>query len=442
MKKVLIVSYFFPPVNLPGSYRAAKFVKYLRQFGWEPIVLTARRGDAGGRPLDYALLDDIPEATTIIRTHSIEPLRLFVTLTKPFRKTIDLQATVNEGDGQQNTRAPLSPRHLARGLLRLLTKYLFSLPDPYVGWVPFAAVAAVQAFRRQKPNVVFTSSPPLSSHLVGLVLKAVFGVPWVADFRDPWLSLFREKKSLAEKAESYLGRQVLKKADKIISVSDEMNEKFTRSYPLICSDKYDLITNGYDPDDYTGIMPYRFDKFTILHTGEVFKRDPSPVLESVKRLAASEKIGKDFQLVFLGSLYKKPIRADDATRDMIKVWEPVPHRNAVGYMLGADVLLLLMGETADYTIGYSSKFFEYLFANKPILAIAPDGPIPGLVESANLGFCYKPTDGESIGEGIMWLYSRWKEGRRFADRGRDILRRFHRKTLAEKLARLLNEVSP
>ena len=441
IKKALFVSYSFPPVNTPGGCRTAKFVKYLRPFDWQAIVITAKRKNGKGRPLDPSLLGDVPEGTTIIRVHSIEPLRLLFKLSGLLQKALRINWR-RGAQGIQNKGDPRFPaRSLLKKILRATLERPLSIPDQYIGWVPFALASALHAVRKQRPKVIFTSSPPLSCHLVGLVLKAVLGIPWVADFRDVWPSFFAQKKAPDERIQDHVGTSILRRADKVISVSDAIIGEFSKRHPALPRKKFKVITNGYDPDDFRDVPPLRFDRFTILHTGEIFNRDPSVVLDSLRDLASSGQIGKDLQLVFLGTLYKASITTDEVTRDLVKIIAPVPHREAISCMLGADVLLLLIGDREDHTITYPSKLFEYVFVNRPILAISSRGPVPELVKSAKLGFSYKPTEKDSVSQCILSLYSRWQAGTLVCLQDKSIMAGFHRKALTKQLAEVLNQVS-
>jgi glycosyltransferase involved in cell wall biosynthesis len=320
-----------------------------------------------------------------------------------------------------------------------------SIPDQYIGWFPSAALSGIAAVRKHHIRVVFTTALPLTSHLVGLTLKKRFGLKWIADFRDIWPWLSKNDRSVYERIESRVVKAVLENADKITTVSDEMSEELRLSYPSAAQEKFHVITNGFDPEDYEGVSPARFDRFTILHAGEMyqsFSTGPDALLNALRELVLENRIGEDFRLVFLGSRHKGFLKkVDDVLSPFIELRDPVPHDAAISHMLGADALLLLIGDGDSFTIGYTSKFFEYMFAKRPILAISPGGPVSDLIRRAGVGFCYRPDEKEGIKQCLLDLYSGWKKGELATRRDETVVAEFSRKALTGKLAGLLDEVS-
>lgn len=438
MKRALIISYWFPPDNLPGSYRAGKFVKYLNEFGWKPTVLTARKSDASSRPFDTTLLGDMPPDTDIIRTRSIEPLRLIARLTKIGYK----QPGLNDKTGRPTQQlAGLSgpAEKIAKKIYKTTIEKLFSIPDPYIGWVPSAVLKARQIIDKQAPTVMFTSSPPLSTHLVGFRLKKMFGIPWIADFRDVWPAFFLQRKTIFDRINDRTALSILRTADKVVAVSEPMRQEFISRDPAASIGKYELIYNGFDPDDYKTIDPTDFDRFTILYTGEVFQRDPSSVLNATKELVKDGLIGRDFQIIFLGTINRDFVSNRELVGDFVKICDPVPHSQALSSMLGANLLLLLVGESKDHSITIPAKLFEYMFANKPILAISPDGPVSDLIKKAGLGFSYEYNQKDLIKERILKLYLQWKKRTLQNDRDEEVVRGFNRRFLTQRLVDIFEE---
>ncbi|KPL02135.1 MAG: hypothetical protein AMJ73_09210, partial [candidate division Zixibacteria bacterium SM1_73] len=201
-RKVLLITYYFPPMGMGGVQRTSKFAKYLPGFGWTPFVLTVK--DVHYWAEDPSLLEELPPEVKVIRTGSFDPLRISFKLKSLFKKRKQRNKYVKESTAQRSK----------------LSSWLF-FPDSKIGWVPFALLSGLNLIRKERIDLIFTTSPPPSLHLVGYLLKLLTGKPWVVDFRDPWtgykFEIFPTRLHLFLK--NQLVRLIIKNADRIISAN-------------------------------------------------------------------------------------------------------------------------------------------------------------------------------------------------------------------------------
>ena len=238
MKRVLVISYYFPPSGGPGVQRMLKFVKYLPDFGWQPTVLTVRADHASYPDLDATLEAEIPASVEVVKTRSWDPYALYARLQGKSRtEAVGVGFVKDEAEGWMQR------------LAKWMRANLF-LPDARVGWVPFALHAAKRMMEQEPFDVVITSGPPHSTHLVGRALKRRFGCRWVVDMRDPWtdISYYKELPHTppALRMDAALERSVLSRADAVISVSEGVGDLLKAKAPL---HQYETLPNGYDPAD-------------------------------------------------------------------------------------------------------------------------------------------------------------------------------------------------
>lgn len=261
MKRLLIITYYWPPTGGSGVQRWVKFSKYLPQYGWQPVIYTPENPER--LAYDESLLGDVPECAEIIRTRIVEPYGIYRRL-------------VGKKGGQTEVNPVSGGRKSLMQRLSLWVRGNFFIPDPRVSWVR-PSVRFLKRYLREHPvDAVVTTGPPQSMHLIGLGLKKALGVRWLADFRDPWTEIFYYKHlglgKFADSRHHRLERQVLDSADTVIAVTPYVRDDFRRRTATPVA----LITNGFDEDDFAGRTPARHeDRFTIVHTG-LFAADGNP----------------------------------------------------------------------------------------------------------------------------------------------------------------------
>ncbi|MBT8204894.1 MAG: glycosyltransferase family 4 protein [Eudoraea sp.] len=359
MRKVLIITYYWPPSGGPGVQRWLKFAKYLREFDVEPIIYTPSNPDY---PItDPVLTDEVPDGLKIYRRPIIEPYRFAGWFS---RKNTD------------RIRSGIIPdkRQSAMDRFLLWIRGNLFIPDARKLWVKPSIGYLRKLIDQEQPQAIITTGPPHSMHLIGLGLKKYFPIPWFADFRDPWtnigyhnqlrLSAFAKKKHLR------LEQRVLNTADVIIVTSETTKKEFKG----LTQRPIEVITNGYD----TGYEnPEPLDKrFTISHIGSLLsKRNPTNLWQVLGELLSENAQFRDrFTLQLIGVVGREVLDSIESfgLKANTQVLEYVPHDKAVQYQKQAQVLLLAEINTPETRGIVPGKLFEYLAARRPILGIGPE----------------------------------------------------------------------
>ncbi len=417
MKRLLIITYYWPPTGGSGVQRWVKFSKYLPQYGWQPVIYTPENPER--LSVDESLLSDIPECAEIIRTHITEPYGIYRRLTGSSGGT----AEVNPLNSQK--KSPL------KRLSVWLRGNLF-IPDPRVSWVR-PSVRFLSKYLREHPvDAVVTTGPPQSMHLIGRGLKRKLGVKWIADFRDPWTEMFYYKHlsltKCSDRKHRRLERSVLDEADLVIAVSPRVQADFASRTDT----PVELITNGFDEDDFSGTLPERGDdKFTIVHTG-LFAADGNP-LNLWDALAAKCREDAEFrrrlQIRLAGKTDQEIIEAirERGLGDNLVNLGYLPHSQTVAEQRGADVLLLPLRQEPEYAKVLPGKIFEYLAALRPVLGIGEvDSAAATILRDSGAGEMFGWDEKDALMEFIMETHP--------SPSGVD---RYSRRRLTERLVELL-----
>lgn len=370
-KKILIITYYFPPGGGSGVQRWLKFIKYLPAFGIAPIVLTVNEDEASYPQLDYSLLQDIPEGTRIERTRTKEILRLY--------KKLSPDKGLPQG-GFSTEKAP--------SLFQRVSRFIrgnFFLPDPRRGWNKYAFGRACELIEKENIKTVITTSPPHSTQLIGLMLKERFpDMVWIADLRDPWTDIFYYKELyptvFADMINRHYEKTVLEKADKIIVTSEATKKTFLRKSNRLDATKISVITNGFDPDDFNHIQAENDNRFIITYIGVLYNSDDIKGF-----LGAFEKRAdkKDFCLRFVGqsSEVVRPL-LNEHTTPFVELLPAVPHPEAVALMCRSNMLVLLIPRGKKEAEFLPGKLFEYLATGNPILCLSESDSEAGKIINA------------------------------------------------------------
>lgn len=445
VKTVLVVTPYFPPVGGGGVQRITKFVRYLRDFDWNPIVLTIDQ--PAYSTFDPSLVSELPTDLPIYRVKAIQPTAFYFTLKRSRR----LQAT-------EITPTVTSPNLLRHNIYRMRTigRRFFQLvlvPDDKVGWVPYARHAALKIIQKQHIDLIFTTCPPYSANMVGAYLTRRTGIPWVADFRDPFLGsdLVPIPTLLHHRFFQDLERHWVQHAARVVSVSPVMTRNFTERYPEIDRDKWVTVLNGYDEEDFNliDIEPSQ-NLFLIRHIGTMYANaspDPDAFFRAIYELANADPDVKRFLRVeFIGAADAAWMGAARSgilkygLQDMILLRDPVSHMEAVQAMLDSSILLMMLGEKSGSEFAIRAKMFEYLRAHRMILALAPkDGAMFDLLHSMDGVHFESPNDSSAIASTLKTWFTMWKQGTlpHPENIGHEM---FGRRLLTKKLAQVFDEV--
>ena len=437
MNKVLMISYYFPPCGGPGSIRTTKFVKYLRDYNWEPVVLTVKGADY--HAWDASLSNEIPAGIQIYRTIIPEPYYFYRKLTgKKSTEPVDV-ATV---PGGHRNKKSLKER-FAEDI-----RATFFIPDARIGWLPFALKKGLQIIKQQQIKILYTSAPPFTCHLIGYFLKRMTKLPWVADFRDPWTQsyFYPSRPIISRRLEEKVEKKVVQNADRVISVNDQILNDLKEKYNLNDHIKWIAIPNGFDPSDFKNVSPIQDDAFTIVYTGSLNeKMSPENFLKAVGLLCSEqEDFSTDVKLIFVGRFAQNIsyLFDDNRLKDKIQLLPHLPHKESLKYVCGADLLLLLIPESKGNEVIMTTKIFEYIRSNRAILLLADRGEAAQLIQSLRWGFAVSSANIEAIKTQLWEIYQLWKSGQLSSKSAKppQFIFKFERKYLTEKLATVFRDV--
>lgn len=347
--------------------RWLKFVKYLPSFGWQPYVFTPENPTFEIR--DDSLLHDIPAEAEVIKLPIWEPYALF-------RKT---SALMGQQAPKQTDAVTTGKKSFLQSIASWVRGNVF-VPDARVFWVKPSVEFLSDFLVSNDIHTLVTTGPPHSMHLIGLRLKQQNpSLRWIVDLRDPWSEWdFLDTLSLtgwARRKHQRLEREVLQKADHVITIAPYHVDRFEK----LGGRKVTLITNGFDEDDFAGIVHTRTPKFTIRHIGMVDElRDPRPFMESVKMLLSKEPAWRERILIeFIGSVntaFRNHVMSDATLSSITAFRDPIPHGALVKLYGETDVQLLILAHTVQAPGNLPGKFFEYLASGNFIFGV---GPIEG-----------------------------------------------------------------
>lgn len=424
-KKVLIIAYYFPPLGMGGVQRVTKFVKYLPLFGWKPYVMTIRK--VGYMAKDPSLLDDIPGQARIVRTGSLDPLRIWWILKK----------TLTAEPGRSR---PLKADLMPGGAL--LSWLLF--PDNKVGWIPFALRKGLSLCRREGIDLIFSSSPPPSLHLTGYLIRRLAGIPWVADFRDPWIGYKQQSfpTALHLLLKRKLQRLIIDHAHQVLVANPAIQAEFKKDFPHAGNIR--LVDQGYDQEDFEGMAPASGSgTFTIGYLGTFSPDcDPEPVLAALRELTDQKLVPiEKIKLLHVGLSLRMNLERLIQKYHLQEVFEGkgyLPHRQALIQIRSCSVFVLV---TSDDPRVFPAKVYEYLPFGKPILSVAPkESEVGRMMSGMGLGPVISPKDLSGIKDALLFYYKKYLEGNLQANVDKEQVGRFRRRVQTERLASIFTEI--
>lgn len=425
MKKVLVITYYWPPAGGPGVQRVLKFVKYLPQFGYEPIVLTVENGEYPA--IDESLQKDVPTQLKVYNSRAWSPYQLFRKSTSK-DKSIDTFVL--------DDKKPSLKMRLAYFL-----RQEFFIPDARIGWVNSATKLAKKIIDKEGIDLVFSSSPPHSLQLIAKRIKSAANLPWVADFRDPWTDAFWEQNATRSKRSAArnlrLEQNVLSTADGRITVSQGVADLLDKNK----SRKYHLIPNGFDQADFNDLIreENRDEVLRITYTGSIAQSQvPDNVLEAI---AALNKRNIQVELHLYGkadATFFKKVKA-------LKLGDCFVHHGYISHdevlqkMLDADVLLLLIPR--DHGKGIlSGKLYEYLATGNYILGVGDStGAAAEVLHETSSG---KMIDFETSASSLLNELLERKKNGRLRTQDTQSIQQYTREFLTSQLAQIFDEVCP
>jgi glycosyltransferase involved in cell wall biosynthesis len=411
VKRLLLVSYYFPPLGGSGVFRALRLSKYLPRHDWAVTVLAA---SARVRTLkDPSLMGEVRSDVGVERTASFEPRLLYIALNR-----------------------------LGLGRLVQRLEPWLMIPDDHRGWVPFATRRGARILGEREYDAIVTTAGPYSAHLVGLRLRRRTGIPWVADFRDEWTTnpYLRDRYPTQwhRRLNRALEREVLHGADRVVSVSRPWLDAIRGVAPELDAAKFAVLSNGYDAEHFPTDPGPPPDRFRVVYTGVFYgHRSPHSFFEGVRRAVAPGRIPPDdLEIVFMGH-GGAAHDGDPVLGGLLRAFEHRPYFESLEQLRRAALLLLVVppeGGAGNHT----GKLFPYLASGRPILALAPEDNVAAeLVRSSRSGVVVAPDDPDAIARALVECHAAWRRGAGLGDQDRELIARYEADRQARDWAELL-----
>ena len=398
MKKVLIITYYWPPAGGPGVQRWLKFVKYLPEFNIKPIVYCPK--NPAYPTFDYSLYRDLSDELTVLKHPINEPMKV---LNKFFRDKIN------------NYSKGIIPKVNKQSLLDRLLIFIrgnFFVPDSRIFWVRPSVKYLSNYISNNQIDTIITTGPPHSIHLIGMELKSKFKLKWFSDFRDPWTAIGYHDNlklsSIIKKKHFKLEKVVLSKSDHIIVTSNRTKTLFSdyTTSPIT------VITNGFDTEIENKVT--LDENFTLTHVGFLSNDRNPQILWNVLSDLVNELKGfkEKFKLVLVGDTSPEILDSINLAglNPYLKLIGTVSHLEAIKYQNQSQLLLLLEANTIAASYIIPGKLFEYLSANRPIVAIGPEfSDIKPIISQTSTGEYFNYLEYEKLKSHILFLFSLYNQ---------------------------------
>lgn len=408
---VLMIAYYFPPLGGAGVQRSLKFAKYLPLYGWQPYILTVLENH---NLQDLSLIEEIPEGLIVNRTPI---LRL--------------------------------PSRLPWRVRYFINRWLLTV-DEQIGWLPFANSSGHKAIAEHKINLIYSTSAPYSAHLIARQLHHWTHLPWVADFRDPWMGnrFVHFPTALHRWINQHLEQSVFHEADRMIMNTEGARRYYLREYSDLPDEKFVTIPNGYDHDD----IPKQNQEikqskiFSIVHMGSLYQKTRSSkyFLTALHMALETGRLPQDkIRVRFIGNIDRETLMLVNHFKldGNVDFMGYLPHRKALSQLLAADLLLLIASYGAGSDLFVPAKLYEYMAIGKPILCLAEPGDCVDLILKARSGVIAPPNDVEKITNQLVSLYQLWQNGNLFITPDQQLIRNFELKQLTGQLACIFDDLA-
>jgi len=429
-KRVLIITYYWPPSGGAGVQRWLKFSKYLPDFDWEPVIYTPENPEV---PVDDpSLMEDVRPGLEVIKRPIVEPYSAY----KKF---------IGQKKGERVNAAFLS-ENKKPGLKEKLSVWIrgnFFIPDSRRFWIR-PSVRFLKKYLEEHPvDAIVSTGPPHSMHLIALALKKKLNIPWLADFRDPWTNIdFYPDLNLTPLADTKhrkLERKVITSCDEMVVVSRQMKTEFEE----LGGKNIHVITNGFDDADVSKETPETDEKFSIVHAGSLPpNRNPRILWKVLQELVtAMPELADSLQIKLVGKVDVSVLEdiRNHQLEPYLELVEYVPHDTVMKMLQQAQVLLLAINQTPNAKGILTGKFFEYLASCRPVLTIGPtDGDVANILKEVQAGLISGFDDEEGLKKNILEFFNRFREGNLSVNS--EGIHQYSRKNLTSTLAEHLNTI--
>lgn len=429
-KKVLIITYYWPPSGGSGVQRWVKFAKYLRECGWEPIIYTPSNPE---RPaIDHSLSKDVPKDLTVIQQPIWEPYTFY-------KKLVGLKKDEKLGSGLMKTGEESSFFHS----LSVWIRGNFFIPDARKFWIR-PSVKFLRDYLKKNPvDAIISTGPPHSMHMIAMNVAKYLSTPWLADFRDPWTNIdfFEELKlsKYARKKHHKLESKVLTTADDLVVISPTMKKEFQE----ITNTPISVVPNGFDKADFSEESYKAGSVFSLSHVGMMTPtRNPQVLWEALSELSKeNDRFRTNFKLRLIGKIdgtIKEDIDRFNI-QHLVQIESYVPHDEIIRIQQQSDALLLIINNTPNAPLILTGKLFEYLAAKRPIICLSPvEGDAKEVIDETKAGSFILYSEKDLLKSELMRLFRNWEKGTNPYE-GIDA-EKYSRRSLTKKIATQLNEL--
>lgn len=436
VNKVLYVTFDFPPRRTSAVYRHVGLNKYLGNFGWRSTILTAR--SRPGETEDPDLLRDFPSQVEVDRTRTVRLGAWEQPAASTIRKVGLLRSP--SSDPQQSW--------LDRRLRSLadVIQNIIHCPDETVGWVPFGLARALGLHMQHRFDLLYTSSPPRSAPLIGLLMKFFTGIPWIAEFRDPW---HPAKYPWRTRFERWLLSLLVRKADAVVLISEGLAEELKTSYGA-AREKVFVVSNGFDETDFerlpatpASLFPPGF--IHLAHFGTVYPGFSGKFFPALADLLHERpELRQLLRVHLIGYADDQDARRylnDDFFSGILIKHDFMPQAEALQAMAASTALLLFLGDPRISRLSGLGKIYWYLRVGRPILAIAPEGGTKDLIDAGHAGWVIDPQDTAGIKRALLEVIEECRNGASTRRASPEFVAQFRYDRLAGRLADVLNGVA-
>lgn len=447
MKNILIVAYVYPPLGGAGVQRTLKFAKFLKKFGYNVNVLTVNNEKSTIK--DESLKAESTDGIKVFRAMQREN---FIVNTMANRNITNVKTVKvkNKDDIIKKTSEITLKFKVKKKIKKILlnTYRNMYIPDDKISWKKDAVELGLRIIREEKIDIIYSTSAPYTGHLIACELKQKSNISWIADFRDQWVTNpFADYTNYAKRKNEKMEKAVIEKANVVISVSKPIIDDFIYRYKNQRADKFKIITNGYDEDDF---KDYNMDnippKYIITYNGTLYgKISPKNFLIAIDRLIDDKKIKQEELIIrFVGQI------GNDAQEDIVfflakydKIIEFIsylPHKESIKELEKSSAVLLIIGDFEGSEGVYTGKIFEYIRSGRVVISIVPDGVAKDLILDTNTGFCCQPEKIDEIKEVIYKSYSIWKGTQEKLDIHWEKVKKYNRENLTRELMSIIESL--
>ena len=440
-QRVLMITYDFPPPPTMAGETCAQIARYLPLHGWDPVVLAARHGEDRTAPSDGLLPSEVIRAGEL--PHPIFIYKRLVARSRP-----------STGRGANGTPAPGPGSDLKRWVLSML-----QVPDTCTGWIPPAVLAGLRAIRRHQVTQLFSASPHSTGHLVGLALARLSGLPWTAQFQDPWTyprAQWRESKplsALSARLETALERVVVRRANVVACVTERHRLWLRHVHPDVRDEKLVTIPNGFDgaewervDEELRRVEPRSRDRFLVTYAGNLYhRRSPLPLFRALSSLLDSGHVARERVQVDLlghcdvaGGTSVSAMAEACGLAGSVTITGPLGRMEALRRVARSDLLLLLAEGLTQQIPG---KTYEYLRTGQPILALTGEGATADLLSRTGGAWVVDPGDLAGVAAAVLEAYRRWQDGRPGPTPDPEVVAGFDRRVLCGQFAAAFERVA-